>query len=158
MHSLDELDLKILTELEKNARISISELARHLDCPTSTARDRIRGLEESGVISGYTAVIDPKKLGMGIKAVIQVVRSPTVPLDNILSEADLAPEFTNIQVLTGEIDELVSIYARDVDHLKEILYNRFGNFKGVESWNTTIVLDEKSYPLTRQFYQAGKDS
>jgi Lrp/AsnC family leucine-responsive transcriptional regulator len=121
-------------------------------------RDRIRGLEESGVISGYSAVVDPKKLGMGIKAVIQVVRSTSVPLDDIFSEADQAPEFTNIQILTGEIDEVVTIYARDVDHLKEILYNRFGNFQGVESWNTTIVLDEKSYPLTRHLYHAGNDS
>jgi Lrp/AsnC family leucine-responsive transcriptional regulator len=158
MHLPDDLDIKILTELENNARISISELARHLEYPTSTVRDRIRGLEESGVIRGYSAVIDPKKLGMGIKAVIQVVRSPSVPLDDIFSETDQTPEFTDVQILTGEVDELVTIYARDVDHLKEILYTRFGKFKGVESWNTCIVLDERSYPLTRHLHHAGIDS
>jgi len=149
MHTLDELDSKILIELEKNARIPISELARQLDCPTSTIRDRIRGLEESGVILGYSAIIDPKKLGMGIKAVIQVIRSTSVPLDEIFAETDQAPEFTQVLLLTGVIDQLVTIYARDVDHLKEILYSRFGKFKGVESWNTTIVLEERSYPITR---------
>ena len=58
MPPLDDLDLAILTALEENARIPISELARRLGAPGSTLRDRIRGLEQEGVILGYTALVD----------------------------------------------------------------------------------------------------
>jgi DNA-binding Lrp family transcriptional regulator len=81
MSALDDLDLDlaILAALEGNARIAVSELARRLETPSSTIRDRIRGLEESGVILGYTALVDPAKLGLGIKAIIQVTRDQTFP-------------------------------------------------------------------------------
>ena len=70
----------ILAELEQDARIPISELARRLDSPNSTIRDRIRALEENGVILGYTAIIDPEKLGLGVKAIIQASRAQSVSL------------------------------------------------------------------------------
>ena len=152
MYQYDDLDLQILTELDLNARISITELARHLDCPTSTVRDRIKALEESEVIQGYSANINPRKLGFSIKAIIQVSRDPAVPVENILAEADTALEFIDVQIITGIVDELVTIYARDVDHLKEILYARFGKFEGVENWSTAIVLDERNYPFSRIFH------
>lgn len=151
MRPLDELDLAILAELESDARITVSELARRLGSPNSTIRDRIRGLEEDEVIRGYTTIIDPKKLGLGIKAIIQVVRNQSVSLEQILSEPVNLSEITDVQVVTGEIDELVTIYAHDVDHLKEIIWNKFGRFPGVTKWSTAIVLDEKSFPLTRRF-------
>ncbi|MDY6874921.1 MAG: Lrp/AsnC family transcriptional regulator [Chloroflexota bacterium] len=149
--SLDDLDFVILAELENNARITVSELARRLGSPNSTIRDRIRALEENEVIQGYTAIIDPEKLGLSIKAIIQVVRAPSVSVEAILSEPIDLPEITNVQILTGNIDELITIYARDVDHLKEILFEKFGHFPGVINWSTAIVLDKKSFPLTRRF-------
>lgn len=151
MCSLDDLDLAILAELENNARITVSELARRLGSPNSTIRDRIRALEEDKVIRGYAAIIDPKKLGLGIKAIIQVAWAQNVSLEEILSEPGNLSETTNVQALTGEVDELITIYARDVDHLKEIIWDKLGQFPGVTKWSTAIVLDERSFPLTRRF-------
>ena len=151
MRSLDELDLSILAELENDARITISALARRLDYPSSTIRDRIRRLEEDKVIRGYTAIIDHRKLGLGIKAVIKVTRAQNVSLENSLYKPAKLPEVTNVQTLTGDTDELITVYARDVDDLKDIIYNKVGSLPGLTWLSTGIVLDEISSPLTRRF-------
>jgi Lrp/AsnC family leucine-responsive transcriptional regulator len=151
MNSLNELDLAILAELERNARISVSELARRLNSPNSTIRDRIRGLEESGVILGYSAIINPKKLGLGIKAIIQASRAQSVSLADFRAETEEIPEITNMQVMTGETDQLITIYANDVEHLKDIMFNKVGTLPALTRSNTTIVLEEKRFPLTRRF-------
>ena len=151
MIGLDELDIAILIELEQNARVSFSELARRLETPHTTIRDRIRKMEDSGVIEGYAAVINPEKLGLTIKAIAQVSRDPKVPLDRILSEPTNLPEITRLQVVTGDTDELFTIYARNADDLKDIIYNKFANIPGIVRMSTTIVLDERQTPITARF-------
>ena len=151
MNALDDLDLAILAELEQNARIPISELARRLDSPNSTIRDRIRGLEENGVILGYTAVINPKMLGLGIKAIIQAGRAQSVSLEDFCSEAIAFPEITRVQIVTGETDQLITVYVNDVEHLKEVIFNKVGALPGLDKSDTTIVLEERCFPLTRRF-------
>lgn len=151
MHQLDELDMTILAELERNARIKVSNLARHLNIPTSTTRDRIHKLEEVGVIRGYTTLIDHTKLGLNIKAIIQASREHRVTLNNYHSESAKLPEVTNMKVLTGDVDQLITIYARDVDDLRRIIYSTFQDVKGMVKLSTSIVLSEQSFPLTRRF-------
>ncbi len=151
MHPIDDLDLAILAELESNARITVSELARCLDSPSSTIRDRMRKLEEGGVVQAYTTIIDPSKLGLGIKAIVHVTRDHSISLETLISEASKLPEVTNVQLLTGDTDELITIYARDVAHLKEIIYNKFGTLPGLIRMSTAIVLDEKRFLLTQSF-------
>lgn len=151
MRPLDELDFAILAELENDARITVSELARRLGHPNSTIRDRIQRLEEDKVIRGYTAIIDPRKLGLGIKAVIKVTRAYNVSLEDSLYEPAKLLEVTNVQTLTGDTDELITVYARDVDDLKDIIYNKVGALPELTWLSTGIVLDEISSPLTRRF-------
>jgi Lrp/AsnC family transcriptional regulator for asnA, asnC and gidA len=151
MHSLDELDLAILSELESNARIMVTELARRLSSPPSTIRDRIQRLEEEEVISGYTTIINPRKLGLEIKAVIKVKRAENFSLETSLYEPAKLLEVTRVQALTGDTDELITVYARDVDALKDIIYNKIGSLPGLSWLSTGIVLDEISSPLTRRF-------
>lgn len=161
MASLDRLDLSILAALEENARIPISELARQLDSPNSTIRDRIRVLEESGVILGYRAVIDPKKLGLGIMAIIQASRAPSVSLSDFRVEAGAFPEVTKAQLVTGETDQFITVYASDVEELKDIMFNKIGALPGLTKSNTAIVLEERLFPITRRFLaqkQEGADS
>jgi DNA-binding Lrp family transcriptional regulator len=151
MNALDELDIAILAELEQNARISISDLARRLDSPNSTIRDRIRGLEENDVILGYKAIINPDKLGLGIKAIIQAGRAPNVSLEDFCSEANEFPEITRVQIVTGETDQLITVYVSDVEHLREVIFDKVGALPGLIRSNTTIVLEERNFPMIRRF-------
>jgi DNA-binding Lrp family transcriptional regulator len=119
MRSLDELDFAILAELESDARITVSELARRLGHPNSTIHDRMRRLEEEKVIRGYTAIIDPRKLGLGIKAVIKVTRAQNVSLEDSLYKPAKLLEVTNVQTLTGDTDELIKSWAASRIELAE---------------------------------------
>lgn len=157
MRPLDDLDLAILTELESNAKTTVSELARRLDSANSTIRDRIRRLEDDGVIRAYTIAIDPQKLGLEVKAIVQVTRDHSIPLETLISEAAKLPEISRVQLLTGDTDELITVYARDVQHLKDIIYNELGSLPGLIRMSTSIVLDERSFPLTRCF-EGGEQS
>jgi DNA-binding Lrp family transcriptional regulator len=146
---LDDLDLAILAALEENARISVSELARRLEAPGSTIRDRIQRLEAEQVIMGYTTLLDAAKLGLGIKAILQVARDERFSLAEFHRESAELPAATNVQLVTGETDELITVYARDVEQLKEIIYDVVGALPGVTRSNTAIVLEETRLPLTR---------
>jgi len=156
MYAPDQLDLAILAEMEEDARISVSELARRLDSPNSTIRDRIRNLQENGVILGYRTIIDPAKLGLGIKAIVHATRDQTVSLEDLRSEPVEFDEVTTVQLVTGETDELITVYASSVDHLKDIIYNKVGTLPGVTRSNTAIVLEEKQYSLIRRFFAGSK--
>jgi Lrp/AsnC family leucine-responsive transcriptional regulator len=158
MASFDDLDLAILAALERNARVTVSELSRRLGAPSSTVRDRMRGLEENGVILGYTTIIDPAKLGLGIKAIIQVARDQSVSLEDFRSEPLEFHEITNVQLVTGETDEFITVYVSDVEHLKDIIYNKVGSLPGLTRSNTAIVLEEERFPLTRRFLSGERSS
>ncbi|NLE43199.1 MAG: Lrp/AsnC family transcriptional regulator [Chloroflexi bacterium] len=147
MYKFDDLDRAILHELERDARISFSELSRRLDTPHTTIRDRVRKMEKGGVIQGYRAIINPEQLGLNIKAIAHITRDQTVSLADITSEPRRLPEITRIQVLTGEVDELITFYARNVEHLKEIIYDEFGAIPGVVKMSTSIVLEEREFCL-----------
>ncbi len=154
MHVLDDLDIAILSSLEANAKTTLLEMARQLGAPRSTIRERIRRLEKSGVIRGYTAVIDPAKLGFGIKVIVQVTRDQRVSMETYVSEMTSVPEVTHVQLITGEADEVVTIYVRDVDHLRDVLYKCIGSLPGVLRTSTAVVLYEQPVPFTSR-YQAG---
>lgn len=157
----DDLDCQIVSALEEDARISVLDLARKLGAPNSTIRDRMRKLEEEGVIQGYTARLDYEKLGFGIKAVVLVTRASTVSLEEALGDISQVSEVTNVQYVTGEVDEILTVYARNIEHLKDILFTKFASLSGSSRFNTLIVLQENSFPFspnlfaTRQ-HQAGE--
>ncbi len=151
MRQPDEIDFAILVELESDARITVCELARRLGHPNSTIHDRIRRLEEAKAIRGYTAIIDPRKLGPSLKAVIKATRAKNVSLDDSLHKPAELIKVTNVQTLTGDTDELITVYARDVDDLKDVIYNKVGSLPGLTWLSTGIVLDEIGSPLTRRF-------
>ncbi len=156
MHELDDLDLAILTKLERNAKVTLLELARQLGAPRSTIRERIQRLEKSGVIRGYAAIIDPEKLGFGIKVMVQVTRDQRVTMETYVSEMASVPEVTHIQLISGEADELVTIYVRDIEHLRQVLYDKIGVLPGVLRTTTAVVLFEQSIPFTARLREKGR--
>jgi Lrp/AsnC family leucine-responsive transcriptional regulator len=147
MVDLDELDVAILEQLEHDGRVPLTELAKRLGKPTSTVRDRVRKLEQSGVIRGYSANIDLAKLGYMIKAVVQTTRDQGLPAEDFLDEVARVAEIERVQLMTGGVDELITINVRDVDHLRRFLYNDIMQLPGISRTNSNIVLFEGVYPI-----------
>ena len=147
MCDLDELDMTILDQLERDGRVPFTELAKRLGKPTSTVRDRVLRLEQNGVIRGYSVDIDLVKLGYTIEAVVQITRDQSVPLEDFLDQAVRITEIKRIQLMTGEVDELITVNVRDVDHLRKLLYDDIVKLPGISRTNSAIVLYEVLYPV-----------
>ena len=147
MYNLDNIDIKILQVLQKDVRLPLTQLSEQIGVPHATVRDRIRKMEAAGVIKSYVAIIDPTKLGHLMNCLVQVTLDQRVE-NSLVMEAFLQiDEVTEIQLLTGDVDVFVRIWARDVEHMRHILYDKFTSIPGVLRTNTIIVLDTFTKPL-----------
>ncbi|HEX8150349.1 MAG TPA: Lrp/AsnC family transcriptional regulator [Pyrinomonadaceae bacterium] len=141
---LDEKDARLLEILQKDGRATNVELARAVELTPSATLERVRKLEERGLIKGYTAILDPHALGLGLVAFIFLrVEDP----EDLVGRAEgtgeelaALPFVLELHHLAGEDCFLVKVRARDTDDLYRILRDDFGPFKAIRGTRTTIVL------------------
>lgn len=136
----DATDLAILQLLQANARTSNADIARRLDMAPSTILDRIRKLEQKGIIQGYTARIAPGAVGLGLTAFILVRTEERVGLGTIGQALARVPEVLEVHHVAGEDCYLVKVRVPDTAALSRLLHERFGRLKGVRNTRSTIVL------------------
>ncbi|SFC20511.1 Lrp/AsnC family transcriptional regulator [Streptomyces aidingensis] len=132
--SLDETDLRLLEVLQRDGRASFAELARQVSMSASAVTERVRKLEESGVIGGYAAVVDPEKLGLTIQALVRL-RYPTNnyrPVHDLLA---VLPEAVEAHHVTGEDCFVIKVLARSMRHLEQTV----GRIAGLGAVTTSIV-------------------
>jgi len=141
---IDEKDARILEALQNDGRKTNVELARAAELTPSATLERVRKLEERGLIRGYMALLDPHALELGLLAFIFVRVDDR---DDVLGQADNAaealaalPSVQELHHLAGEDCFLIKVRARDTDDLYRILKEEFGKFKFIRSTRTTIVL------------------
>ena len=140
---LDRIDYEILTLLRKNARISNKEVARKVGLAASTCLVRIRVLQNSGVISGFHAEIDPTSLGVGIQAMIAVrlLRHFKPDVDAFRNHALSLPEVVQLYHVAGPIDFLIHVWARDSNHLRELAMTAFTSREEVSHIETELIFE-----------------
>jgi Lrp/AsnC family transcriptional regulator, leucine-responsive regulatory protein len=138
---INEIDTGILNILQKNARTSNAEIARQVGLAPSAVFERIRKLEERGVVLGYRAEINPKAVGLGQLA-FTFVRSNDRP-GGIGTAARLAeiPEVLEVHHVAGEDCFLVKARAADAEALGRLLREKLGAVESITSTRTTIVLE-----------------
>ncbi len=138
---IDAIDWKILQILQANARVATAEIARHVEMAPSAVHERIRKLEESGVIEGYRPVLNPRRVGSGLLAFV-FVRSQELPGD-MSTGSHLAeiPEVLEVHHVAGEDCYLVKVRAAETEALGRLLREKFGSIPSVSSTRTTIVLE-----------------
>ena len=138
---INGIDIEIVKILQENARISNAEIARKVGLAPSAVFERIRKLEEKGVIRGYRAEIDPKALGLAQLA-FTFVRSNDRP-GGVVTGEKLAeiPEILEVHHVAGEDCFLVKARARDAEALGRLLRERLGAIATISSTRTTIVLE-----------------
>ncbi|MFD8344263.1 Lrp/AsnC family transcriptional regulator [[Kitasatospora] papulosa] len=141
-YSPDATDWRILDALQRDGRATFAELARAVSMSPSAVTERVRRLEELGVISGYTAVVDPERLGMPILALVRL----RYPNGNYKPFHDLTastPEILEAHHVTGDDYFVLKVTARSMRHLEEVT-GRIGTLGSV---TTSIVY---SSPLPRR--------
>ena len=132
---IDAIDSKILIELQANARISFAELGRRVSLSTPAVAERVRRLEDSGVITRYIAVVDPAKVGLPVRAFIKI----TVPGDRLPHFSTLAqkvPEIRECHRVTGAESYILQVAVRDLPHLEKVI----DSLTPYVATNTSMVL------------------
>jgi Lrp/AsnC family leucine-responsive transcriptional regulator len=138
---INDLDRQILTILQKSARTSNAEIARQVGLAPSAVFERIRKLEERGVLRSYGAQVDPRAVGLGLVA-FTFVRSNDRP-GGVQTAEKLAeiPEVLEVHHVAGEDCFLVKVRAADTESLGRLLRERLGKIGTITSTRTTIVLE-----------------
>ena len=137
----NEKDSEILLILQKNARTSNAEIARQVGLAPSAVFERIRKLEQRGVIRGYRVELDPKAAGLGLVGFIfgrSNERAGGVETAERLAQI---PEVLEVHHVAGEDCFLVKVRAKDTEALGFLLRERLGRIATITSTRTTIVLE-----------------
>ncbi|MDN4613496.1 Lrp/AsnC family transcriptional regulator [Leifsonia sp. F6_8S_P_1B] len=115
----DTVDRALLAELQRDGRQSITELARTVHMSNSAVAERVRRMEEAGVIQGYRAVVDPERLGYGILAFLRLRYPSSVykPLHDLLAET---PEVVEAHHVTGDDCFILKVVATSMRHLEQV--------------------------------------
>lgn len=154
---IDNIDAKILDILQANARTTNADIARAVDMAPSAVLERIRKLEDRGVIAGYTARLNPAALGRTVLAFI-LVRSKTGCWEQATADQLAAvPEIQEVHHIAGEDCFLVKVRVRDTAELGALLRTRFEGIGTIGSTRTTIVLDTVKETLALPVAQAVAD-
>ena len=136
---IDEMDRRILSLLQQDARLPNAEIARRVGMAPSATLERLRKLEEKGVIMGYECRVDPRKLGLGLTAFI-FVRSNDTGDHETGERLKQNPNVLEVHHIAGEDCYLVKVRAADTDDLGRMLRMDFKSLPTVASTRTTIVL------------------
>jgi len=146
MPSLDETDIRILRLLQRNSKLSTRELAKDLGSPITTVYAKIRRMETLGVITGYKAILDSKKLDLGTTAFIlaSFEYRPTGQ-EKVLSQREIAKEIAKlaevqeVHIISGDWDILVKIKVKDVDAIGRFVVDKLRTVRGIERTLTCVV-------------------
>jgi Lrp/AsnC family leucine-responsive transcriptional regulator len=117
---IDDTNRRLLVELQDDARLTLAELGRRVGLSAPAVAERLARLEEDGVITGYTAKIDPRALGYELSAVIRIRPAPR-ELKKVAELAQRTPEVVECNRITGEDCFILKLHLRDVDHLEEVI-------------------------------------
>lgn len=143
----DAVDQKILMFLQEDARVSNAEIARRLGMAASGIFERIRKLEERGVLQGYTALLDPVAVDLGLLAFVFVRTEDPVGGDATARALSRWPEIQEIHHVAGEDCYLAKVRVKDTRALSALM-KEIGALKDVRSTRTTVVLEStKETPL-----------
>ena len=140
--SLDAIDVKLLTMLQENARVSQADMARTVGLAPSAVLERLRKLEARGVVTGFAAVVSPRAIDLGQLAFVAVrVSGPGDREQDTGLTLAVIPEVLEVHHVAGEDCYLLKVRTRDAQHLGSLLRQRLGRIPGVVSTRTTMVLE-----------------
>lgn len=141
--ALDTIDHKILKVLQSEGRISNLDLAERVGLSPTPCSRRVKRLEETGVIKGYGARVDPAALEEQISVMITVRLSQQTPADieTFIAAVESLPEITECLLVTGNLDYVLRVRTRDVETLKEFVLAKLKAIPSLTETTTMLILE-----------------
>ncbi len=139
----DRYDRRILEILQTEGRLSNQELADRIGLSPSPCLRRVKSLEEAGVIAAYRAVLEPRKLGMSLMALVYISMDRHTPdrFEHFEDAMRALPQVLECLLITGqEADYQLKVVVRDMDAYQDLLLNRITRVEGVSGVHTSFVL------------------
>ncbi|MBI2963089.1 MAG: Lrp/AsnC family transcriptional regulator [Deltaproteobacteria bacterium] len=136
---LDDIDLGILSVLQENCRTSLAKIGEQVGLSAPSVIERVKKLEDSGVIRGYHAILDARRLGMDITAFIGVYVSHPRSIGGFESEVETIEDVLECHHVTGSYTLLLKVKTPNTSSL-EALISRLRSINGVEKTETMVVL------------------
>lgn len=140
---LDRYDKEILICLQQDGRLTNQELADRIGLSPSPCLRRVRALEDAGLITGYRALVDARKLGLTLMALLHISMDKHTPerFENFEREVAAIPEVMECLLITGQsADYQLKVVVRDMDAYQDLLLNRVTRIEGVTGVHSSFVL------------------
>lgn len=150
---MDSIDQKILSYLIKNARMPFLEIARECGISGAAIHQRVKKMEDSGIIDGSRLIVKPKALGYDVCAFVGVSLVQTSYYTEAVEVIKRIPEVVECHFVTGNYAVMLKVFCRDNDHLLDVLVNTVQKIPGVARTETLISLDQA---FERQVYVKDK--
>lgn len=150
---MDAVDKQILTELQNDGRLTVTEIAERVGLSLSPCHRRVRALEKSGAISNYRAHLDPVRLGLTFQALVFITmrsadRATVVAFEDAVADI---PHVVQAQRLFGDPDYLLRVIARDLPAFQGLYDDQLSTLPGVQRLTSTLVMKnvvtDKPLPL-----------
>lgn len=144
---LDAIDQRILAALQRDARLSFEQLAERVGLSSSAVLRRVRRLEGDGVIAGYSALVAPERIGLGLSAYINVrlekhgATQRQSPSDQFRAAVQGWAEVVDCVALAGEMDYLLRVQVRDMAHFAAFIRDTLLRHAAVQDCKTSFVLE-----------------
>ncbi|RKS92315.1 AsnC family transcriptional regulator [Flavobacterium limicola] len=140
MEILDEFDINIIKELEKDGRMAYSAIAANLKISNTMVHQRINRLMEQGILTGIKPVINEKKVGYDWGSFTGITLNKDQDSDRIIEELKKIPEITECYYITGSFTLYIKIIAKDHEHMRKVLYEKIDTIPGIAKTDSIIEL------------------
>jgi Lrp/AsnC family transcriptional regulator for asnA, asnC and gidA len=140
MDIVDEFDINIIKELEKDGRMAYSAIAANLKISNTMVHQRIYRLMEQGILAGIKPVINEKKVGYDWGSFTGITLNKDQDSDRIIEELKKIPEITECYYITGSFTLYIKIIAKDHEHMRKVLYEKIDNIPGIAKTDSIIEL------------------
>lgn len=141
---LTEIDRRILRLMQRDGRITVTDLAQKLGLPATTAGERLKRLVRDGVITGFRAEIDPSALGLDLLIFVEVLLDKTTPeaMNQFVETIRRVPEVLECHMVAGGFDFLIKLRMEDMNAYRRFLGERLWALPGVKETRTYTVMEE----------------
>lgn len=142
MKSLDEVDLQLLKLLQADGRITNADLAKKVGLSPPSVLQRVRAMEKAGIVRGYSAILDPDRLGYKIMALVQISLSlhQDMPIERFRRQIREIEEVVECYHVSGDYDFLLKVVVRDMRAYEALIREKISRIRGIRQINSSFIL------------------
>ncbi len=153
LNKLDKIDLAILQILQENSKITNLDLSKKIGLSPAPTLERVKKLEQSGIVQSYHALVDPQAIGLNVKTfvLVSLAWQKENALNNFMEKIKAIKEITECYIITGEADFLIKIICKDIPTYEQLLFKTLSQIEEIERLKTLMTLstvkDSKTLPF-----------